>query len=33
LRSKRTFTALLFMFTVADAGGAEGLPTITIPAQ
>lgn len=33
LRSKRTFTAVLFMFTVADAGGAESLPTITIPAQ
>lgn len=32
-RSKRTFTSILFLFTLADSGGAERLPTITIPAQ
>ena len=31
--SKRTFSSILFLFTLADAGGAQTLPTITIPAQ
>ena len=32
-RSKRTFSSILFLFTLADAGSPENLPTITIPAQ
>lgn len=32
-QSKRTFTSILFLFTLADSGGTEQLPTITIPAQ
>ena len=32
-RSKRTFTSILFIFTLADSDGLEKLPTITIPAQ
>jgi len=32
-RSKRTFISILFLFTLADAGGQDKLPTITIPAQ
>jgi hypothetical protein len=32
-RSKRTFSSILFLFTLADTGGADRLPTITIPAQ
>lgn len=33
LRSKRTFSSILFMFSLADVGSSEALPTITIPAQ
>jgi hypothetical protein len=33
LESRRCFTSLLFLFTLADGGGAGTLPTITIPAQ
>jgi hypothetical protein len=32
-RTKRTFTSILYLFSLADTGGAEKLPTITIPAQ
>lgn len=32
-RSKRTFTSLLFLFSLASAGSGEAPPTITIPAQ
>jgi hypothetical protein len=32
-KSKRTFTSILFLFTLADSGGEQKLPTITIPAQ
>ena len=32
-KSKRTFSSLLFLFTLADTGGEQKLPTITIPAQ
>jgi hypothetical protein len=32
-KSKRTFTAILFLFTLSDTGGEQKLPTITIPAQ
>ena len=32
-KSKRTFSSMLFLFTLVDAGGSEKLPTITIPAQ
>lgn len=31
--SKRTFSSLLFLFTLTEAGGAQQMPTITIPAQ
>lgn len=31
--SKRTFASILFLFTLADTGGTDNLPTITIPAQ
>jgi hypothetical protein len=32
-KSKRTFSSILFMFTLVDSGGDQKLPTITIPAQ
>lgn len=32
-KSKRTFSSILFLFTLADTGGTQQLPTITIPAQ
>jgi hypothetical protein len=32
-KSKRTFTSILFLFTLADTGAEKQLPTITIPAQ
>lgn len=32
-KSKRTFSSILFMFTLADTGNEQKLPTITIPAQ
>jgi hypothetical protein len=32
-RSKRALTAVMFLFTMADTGGNEQLPLITIPAQ
>ena len=32
-RSKRTFSSMLFLFTLVDSGGEQKLPTITIPAQ
>jgi len=32
-RSKRALTAVMFLFTMADAGANEQLPLITIPAQ
>jgi hypothetical protein len=32
-RSKRAFTAIMFFFTLAEGGGPERLPLITIPAQ
>jgi len=31
-KSKRTFTSILFLFTLTDASG-QGLPVLTIPAQ
>lgn len=31
--SKRTFSSMLFLFTLADSGGAERAPVVTIPAQ
>ncbi len=33
LRSKRALTAVVFFFTLAETGGTEKLPLITIPAQ
>lgn len=33
LRTKRAFTAIMFFFTLADTGGSEAVPLITIPAQ
>jgi hypothetical protein len=32
-RTKRAFTAIMFLFTLAETGGDEKLPLITIPAQ
>ena len=32
-RSKRALTAVMFLFTMAETGGSEQLPLITIPAQ
>jgi hypothetical protein len=32
-RTKRAFTAIMFLFTMTQNSGAETLPTITIPAQ
>lgn len=32
-RSKRALTAVMFLFTMAETGGEEKLPLITIPAQ
>ncbi len=32
-KSKRTFSSILFLFTLSDAGGTDRLPVITIPAQ
>jgi hypothetical protein len=32
-RSKRALTAVMFLFTMAETGGGERLPLITIPAQ
>lgn len=32
-QTKRTLTAIMFFFTLAEAGGGEKLPMITIPAQ
>ena len=32
-RSKRAFTATMFLFTMAETGADEKLPLITIPAQ
>jgi hypothetical protein len=32
-RTKRALTAIMFFFTLSDAGGAERVPLITIPAQ
>ena len=33
LRTKRALTAVMFFFTLAESGGNERLPLITIPAQ
>jgi hypothetical protein len=32
-RSKRALTAVMFFFTMAQTGGSEQLPLVTIPAQ
>lgn len=32
-KSKRTFTSILFLFTIADTGGSQALPTLTIPTR
>ena len=32
-RTKRAFTAIMFLFTMTQNGGEQTLPTITIPAQ
>jgi len=32
-RTKRAFTAIMFLFTMAENGGSEQLPLVTIPAQ
>jgi hypothetical protein len=32
-KSKRALTAVMFLFTMAETGGNEQLPLITIPAQ
>jgi len=33
LQTKRAMTAVMFFFTLADTGGSEKLPMVTIPAQ
>lgn len=33
LMTKRAFTAVMFFFTLAETGGSENLPLVTIPAQ
>ena len=33
LQTKRAFTAVMFFFTLAETGGNENLPLVTIPAQ
>jgi hypothetical protein len=33
LQSKRALSVVMFFFTLADAGGSEKLPMVTIPAQ
>jgi hypothetical protein len=32
-KSKRTFTSILFLFTLADTGATQNLPTLTIPTR
>ena len=32
-RTKRAFTAIMFLFRMAENGGSEQLPLVTIPAQ
>jgi hypothetical protein len=32
-RTKRALTAVMFFFTIAETGGSDNLPLITIPAQ
>ena len=32
-RSKRSFSSILFLFTLADTGGNNAPPVLTIPAQ
>ena len=32
-KSKRTFTSILFIFTLSDTGAGQNLPTLTIPAR
>lgn len=32
-KSKRTFTSILFLFTIADTGSSSNLPTLTIPTR
>ena len=32
-KSKRTFSSILFLFTLANAGTVQQMPTLTIPAQ
>jgi hypothetical protein len=32
-QSKRTFTSILFLFTLADTGGTQQMPVLTIPTQ
>ncbi len=33
MKSKRTFTSILFLFTLADTGVAQNVPTLTIPTR
>lgn len=32
-RSKRTLTSILFLFSIADTGGSQNVPTLTIPTR